>query len=171
MITERKTDKKDLRAIIRDMGNTIAALEDRLDSIRNNRISADATAPAIRTTSNNDDFPEICKCIYRWVQISHHQFNWKQLPKSIDERLKRLADDINPPMADENLVLRLQLRLYSSEINSNNWLFDIWIKNSLKQKSRLVVLPQPMLPEQEKWRLNTSTLVWVDDCSPADEWT
>jgi hypothetical protein len=92
--------QEDLLAIIRDMGNTIAALEERLDCI-NNRISADATAPAIRTTSNNDDFPEICKCIYRWVQISHHQFNWKQLPKSIDERLKRLADDINPPMADE----------------------------------------------------------------------
>jgi hypothetical protein len=37
------------------------------------------------------------------VQLQHHQDNWKSLPKALEQRLRRLAADIKPPMADDDL--------------------------------------------------------------------
>ena len=38
------------------------------------------------------------KDIYRTVQLKHHETNWEELPKSLAQRLKIFAGEINPPM-------------------------------------------------------------------------
>jgi hypothetical protein len=35
--------------------------------------------------------------------MEHHAENWQKLPESLDKRLKKFADDINPPMPDNGL--------------------------------------------------------------------
>ena len=50
------------------------------------------------TKSINDDFAACVKDIYRIVQLKHHETNWEELPKSLAQRLKRFAGEINPPM-------------------------------------------------------------------------
>jgi hypothetical protein len=103
--TNRMDDvPEDLRQVIEEMGRTIATLTERLETIKNNRTSTIDGAPrptTATTTSCNDDFATMCKSLYRWVQISHHQTNWERLPKSIDERLNKLSEDIRPPLAND----------------------------------------------------------------------
>jgi hypothetical protein len=88
------------------MGKTIAALSERLESgIANRRANNNAPTADVRqppaTSSTNNDFASVCKCIYKWVQIRHHQSNWERLPKTIEDRITKLNDDIRPPMADD----------------------------------------------------------------------
>jgi hypothetical protein len=53
--------------------------------------------------STNPDFADVTKTIYKWVQLQHHQNNWKQLPKSLDNRIGLLVNDIRPPNANDDL--------------------------------------------------------------------
>lgn len=97
---------EDLRRVIDDMGNTIAALTERLETMKSGRTNKTTRVPPstnFAATSHNDDFAPVCKTLYRWVQINHHRTNWERLPKSIDQRLNRLTDDIKPPMTDDGL--------------------------------------------------------------------
>ena len=66
-----------------------------------------STTTIAHTMSSNPNFAEVCKCLYRWVQLTHHQDNWKTLPKSLHERIKKLATDINPPMVDNEFRQRM----------------------------------------------------------------
>ena len=68
--------------------------------------------------SNNDDFVDVSKSIYKMVQIRHHESNWKTLPKSIQDRLNKLIEDIKPPMGDDvfKTELKLLTQQYSEEV-------------------------------------------------------
>lgn len=59
--------------------------------------------PTTLIKSNNDDFASVVRDLYRMVQLQHHQDNWTQLPKSLEERLNKFANDIHPPMGDDEL--------------------------------------------------------------------
>jgi len=49
------------------------------------------------------------------VQLDHHADNWNELPKSLAERLVRFAEDIKPPMEDDDFrsVIEEATRMYS----------------------------------------------------------
>jgi len=48
--------------------------------------------PRTQIKSNNDEFASVVKDLYRMVQLDHHADNWNELPKSLAERLVRLAE-------------------------------------------------------------------------------
>ena len=55
------------------------------------------------TQSVNTDFTSVAKCVYRQVQLRHHMDNWTTLPGKLATRLRAFADDIKPPMPDDEL--------------------------------------------------------------------
>jgi hypothetical protein len=107
----------DLRKLVLTMGENLEGLARRLEGLtnrgpdknpeRSNSDQPKSAGPRTTTTptlvSDNDDFACVSKSIYRMVQLQHHQDNWKSLPKALDQRLRRLAADIKPPMADDDL--------------------------------------------------------------------
>lgn len=100
---------EDLRGIMADMAKTIASLTDRLEAIQQgqSKKNDDRQQPPKEKNpetarSNNEDFPAVCKAMYRIVQIQHHIGNWQQLPKRINERLTSLATDVRPPKTDDD---------------------------------------------------------------------
>lgn len=111
--TGDNNESPDLRRLLADMGKSITVLSERLDNMQNNRgIDKRPDGKVDRPTpintarppiarSSNDDFASVSKSMYRLVQLRHHEANWNTLPTSINSRLKRLADDIKPPAADE----------------------------------------------------------------------
>lgn len=54
--------------------------------------------PVASPQSNNPDFTDLWKGIYRGVQLRHHAQNWNEIPSSIRENLLYMADLINPPI-------------------------------------------------------------------------
>lgn len=54
--------------------------------------------------SANPDFHEICKALYRMVQLRRQADNWKTLPASIKRDIQRVADSVNPVHPSEELV-------------------------------------------------------------------
>jgi len=73
-----------------------------------------STAP---TTSLNNDFSAVAKCIYKMVQVRHYQNNWNVLPPSLSHRINRLADDIRPPMTND--AFTSDLRTLVSDFGDN----------------------------------------------------
>lgn len=120
----------DIVAALSKITETLASLSNRLDIVEQNggpdkksdrnKRSNKTTAgpPTTQNTSNNDDFAAVSKCLYRIVQLHHHNKNWEQLPRSISERLQRLATDINPPLADDDFRcnIRTATERFSREI-------------------------------------------------------
>lgn len=51
--------------------------------------------------SNNPQFAELWKGIFKGVQIKHHLKNWKEIPRSLKNNLQELAEQINPPVPSE----------------------------------------------------------------------
>lgn len=92
------------------MTEFLTDLARRVDSLQHgNTVSTTSVSRPTRTQHNgpsvqseNRDFSAVTKCLYRLVQLEHHDANWTKLPKAIDDRLKKLIDDINPPMSDED---------------------------------------------------------------------
>lgn len=108
------TETDQIRQVIEGLGKSLADLSKRLVSIENGGPDRPQGRPAksdhlkqagppTTLRSLNDDFGAMSKCLYRLVQLHHHEANWEKLPKSIDERLQKLADDIKPPMPDDDL--------------------------------------------------------------------
>lgn len=111
--TSGNDDSSDIRRVLSDMSKSITMLSDRLDIMQKNRgldkntdnrvtrpkLMENARPPA--TTSTNNDFASVSKCMYRVVQLRHHEANWSTLPVSINHRLKRLVEDIKPPASDD----------------------------------------------------------------------
>ena len=107
-----------LDKVIEDIGKTLAAFSRRLEIVENrgpdrhperqSEAKKPKAGPLITQRSNNDDFAAVSKSIYRMVQVRHHESNWQQLPKSIDDRLSKLATDIKPPMTDKYLESAIQ---------------------------------------------------------------
>src|SRR6218665_4015615 len=54
--------------------------------------------------SANPDFHEICKALYRMVQLRRQAHNWKTLPAAIKRDIQRVADSVNPVHPSEELV-------------------------------------------------------------------
>lgn len=74
------------------------------NNIINNRNQVNQDAPE---KSTNPDFPNLCKSMFRFVQLEHHLGNWKALPKGIDKALQKVITNIKPPMPSEGLSDRL----------------------------------------------------------------
>lgn len=55
------------------------------------------------TRSTNPDFGTLWRSLYKIVQVDHHLTNWERLPKSINQRLWNLAEDIKPPDSTQQL--------------------------------------------------------------------
>jgi hypothetical protein len=120
----------DLQHLLQQISNTLVVLSGRVESLEKKKGPDSNTAPAARATepakpagpflhkSNNKDFVSVSKSLYRMVQIGHHTSNWKRLPKSIDERLTKLVDDINPPMCDSDFKKELNIitQQYGEEV-------------------------------------------------------
>lgn len=95
------------------MSKSISMLSTRLDKLQQNRgsdnnqnktsfrpVALEVTkTPAAK--SNNEEFAAVTKCLYRIVQLYHHQANWKTLPDSITHQIKHLMDNIKPPAPDD----------------------------------------------------------------------
>lgn len=86
---------------VQQLRRTIASLQARLDNLQSGRTGTTSTSAA--STSTNPDFADVTKTIYKWVQLHHHQNNWKQLPKSLNNRIDLLVNDIRPPSANDDL--------------------------------------------------------------------
>jgi hypothetical protein len=57
--------------------------------------------------STNPDFSDLCKAMFRLVQLEHHLGNWRALPKGVDRALQRVMRNIKPPMPNPGLADRL----------------------------------------------------------------
>ena len=86
---------------VQQLRRTIASLQARLDNLQSGRTGTTSTSAA--STSTNPDFANVTKTIYKWVQLHHHLNNWKQLPKSLNNRIGLLVNDIRPPNANDDL--------------------------------------------------------------------
>lgn len=114
----RSSETDVVRKLVTDLGRSINALSKRLDNIENRgpdrkrdgqtKATAKKAGPPSTERSNNDDFAAVSKSLYRIVQVRHHESNWEQLPKSIEQRLSKLASDIKPPVPDSYLQSALQ---------------------------------------------------------------
>ena len=108
---------QDLRSVLKGISEALVSLSDRIDAVERNKgldtapvgrpKGAVSAGPSLHKTTNND-FVNVAKGLYKLVQIGHHSANWERLPKSIDERLQKLAADINPPLWDD---------IFRSELN------------------------------------------------------
>lgn len=49
------------------------------------------------TRSNNPDFGDMWKSLFRAVQLQHHLKNWEKTPTSIGKKFKELGESITPP--------------------------------------------------------------------------
>jgi len=54
--------------------------------------------------SSNPDFQQVCKSLYRVVQIRRHMESWRTLPASIDRDLRYFASNIKPIQPTEDLT-------------------------------------------------------------------
>lgn len=106
--TDETTDIQELR-------RTIISLQTRLDNLQAKR--TDSTSSNAQPASGNRDFAEVTKSIYKLVQLQYHQTNWQQLPKSLDQRINRLADDIKPPNAGD--YFRRQIKTLSAKFGDD----------------------------------------------------
>ena len=102
----------DVNATLQKVTQALSVLAERIQKLEggpdkvSDRSKSDRekhAGPLTHTLSNNDDFASVVKDMYRMVQLDHHAGNWKELPKSLSERLLKFADDIRPPMPDEEL--------------------------------------------------------------------
>jgi hypothetical protein len=122
--TESRTER-----MLKQISDTLTQLSARVGSLEKVKGPDTKIAAAIQPTrpavagpslqrSCNDDFVGISKVLYKMVQLGHHESNWMTLPNSIGERLKRLTDDINPPMSDSTFKNELDIitQQYGEEI-------------------------------------------------------
>jgi hypothetical protein len=58
--------------------------------------------------SENGDFAQMCKGLFKMVQLKHHSVNWHSVPLSVEKRLKNVFDNIRPPMADETFLKEME---------------------------------------------------------------
>lgn len=82
---------------IRELRSTIVSLQKKLDQMSKPQ---NVTASS---SSNNMDFSDVAKTIYKWAQLKHHRSNWQHVPKSVYNRIDRLVSDIRPPNDDDDL--------------------------------------------------------------------
>lgn len=114
----------DIAKLIQQVNATVATLSNRMDRMEKDDVNKRLNRPTpasskpldvrpitVSNTTNpqseNGDFPNVCKCLYRLVQLQHHRDNWNTLPKAISERLQRFIDDINPPMPGDEFKKQL----------------------------------------------------------------
>lgn len=95
------------------MSKSITMLSTRLDNLQQNRgfdnnknkTSSRPGPPEVAKTSaaksTNEEFAAVTKCLYRIVQLHHHQTNWNSVPDSINNQIKHLMDNIKPPASDD----------------------------------------------------------------------
>ena len=55
--------------------------------------------------STNPDFPNMCKTLFRMVQIRHHLNNWEDLPASLKRNLNHIGENITPPDPCDDLTV------------------------------------------------------------------
>lgn len=121
--------QSDIATALNKISDAVTTLSKRLDNLEKNRgpdnnpgrntgSTRHVNAGPPTTFSLNNDFASVSKCIYRLVQLNHHNKNWEQLPKSLTDRIQRLASDINPPMIDDELrrVIRASADKFGQEI-------------------------------------------------------
>lgn len=110
----------DIGRMLQQLTTTVTGLSSRVEHLekggpdkRSGRPTTATITPAgpppstTYSLSHNNDFADVCKCLYRWVQLRHHEENWRTLPKSLNERIQKLVADINPPMVDDEFRKRL----------------------------------------------------------------
>jgi len=126
------TTKKepDLHQLLQQISTTLVTLSGRIESLEKSKgpdikiaAATEPTRPALHAgpllpKSTNDDFTSISKALYKMVQLGHHESNWVSLPKSISERLRKLTEDINPPMGDAAFKQELEIltQQYGEEV-------------------------------------------------------
>ena len=60
-----------------------------------------------KVNSTNYQFQSLTKCFMQTVQIKQHTNNWKQFPRSLDQRLEEFFNDITPPLPSDALAQAL----------------------------------------------------------------
>lgn len=117
----------DMRKTLETVTNALSVLAERIQKLergpdqptdrpRSGHRSEAGPLPQIK--SNNDEFASCVKDMYRMVQLGHHGENWSRLPKSLAQRLDKFADDIKPPMLDDEFrtVIKNETRAYGDRI-------------------------------------------------------
>jgi len=74
-------------------------LDKELRSLEGNQ--ANRKAPIF--PSSNNSFSDIVKSSYRFVQMRHHLRNWEKVPKGITLALKKVVQNVKPPMPGQAL--------------------------------------------------------------------
>ena len=60
-----------------------------------------------RYTPMNEGFTTIVKLLFKYVQLSHHIYNWSSLPNSINRDLEKLFGSLKPPSPSQKLAQNL----------------------------------------------------------------
>jgi len=58
--------------------------------------------------SANEDFQKVTHNLFRLAQLSHHERNWDNPPRFLSTRVDQLIDDIQPPLLNTELTLKLK---------------------------------------------------------------
>jgi len=77
----------------------------------NNKVEQPRGKPETKThqqqqqqhVSNNPQFAQILKSLYRGTQLQHHSKNWDKLPQPIERNIDRLFKFLTPPVPTEEL--------------------------------------------------------------------
>ena len=117
----KNTEMEELRQMLTNFGKGLETITKRLDGIQkgtapekttrsanqpymNRSVNAPRPSTDVLDKSSNPCFPNITKSLYRMAQLQHHEANWRNLPKAINDRLEKFARDIRPPMPDDDFA-------------------------------------------------------------------
>ena len=67
--------------------------------------------------STNRDYQELIHCLFKSLQLKHHQSNWTDLPNKIAQQIDTIFENIVPPMPDRDFHKSLQEVRNSTKTN------------------------------------------------------
>lgn len=112
----KQNDSGELYTILQSVVERLDNMDKRFNALQTQQtphtkitplLNIDTRPPTVPTTgpstsvapirSNNPDFGDMWKGLFRSVQLQHHLKNWEKIPTSIENKLKELGEFITPP--------------------------------------------------------------------------
>jgi len=57
--------------------------------------------------SDNEDFPDLIRHTFRFIQTTHHYENWQNVPTKVDQAINKVVDNIRPPAPGPEITSQL----------------------------------------------------------------
>ena len=131
----------------------------------------------MRVITDNKDFEQIIRSVYKKCQLSHHTEVWKEVPLSIKRQLSVCFNFITPPCPDEDLKIQLTeiqnmalnniLQVVQSHINkqlvtTNKKLQEV---NPLDASKAIVIAKRQLQRNLRKKVSDKDLSSWLDEAS------